>query len=88
MNFSADSIMSAVDKKISEKVAEFANQMKSALEYDARVESIDLSKIDVSIEKTGDSEYDINIDLGDLDSHRKQLVKDIYYKNAVRRRKW
>lgn len=88
MSFDSNSIMNRVYQNISEKINAIAEQLKSNLVYDAQVEGIDLSDVGVSIEKTSDTEYDININLNELSDYHKQLVRDIYYNNALKRRKW
>lgn len=81
-----DAINKQIDKKVQDKVNGIAKELSQLIKYDAMVESIDLSELNVSVEKTSETEFNIKFDFGDMNDYHKQLVKDYYYKNGLKRR--
>lgn len=87
--FNTDSIMSAVEQEADKKVAEVANSIIDYLIYDAAVENIIIRKkedIDYDIHKDGNGRYSLTINMDGLNDYYKQLVHNIYYKDALKRR--
>ncbi len=80
-------IMDAVKNKVQEKVTAMAKEIETFMKYDAMVEGIDTSEIEVSVNQTSETEYSISLHLEKLNDYYKQLVRDIYFKNALSRRK-
>jgi len=86
MNSVTDSINKQIEEKLKDKVNSIAEELDQLIKYDAMVEGIDLSELNVSVEKTSGTEYDIVFSFGDMNDYYKQLVKDYYYKNGLKRR--
>lgn len=83
-----DSYKDVINNKVQDKVKELSLSLKNNIVYDAQVEGIDLSKINVSFEKVDDDNFNLVIDLGDLNDYYKHLAKDVYLPNGLKRRKW
>lgn len=86
IGFNTDSIMDTINKRAAEQVTRMANNIKQHLIYDAMVENIDISKINMSLNKDSNNQYTISFDMSELNDYYKQLVRDVYYNNALKRR--
>lgn len=81
------SIKDRLNNVVKAKVEEMASNIDTLIKYDAMVESIDLSNINVSTKRISETEYTITLDLEELNDYYKHLVRDIYYPNSLKRRK-
>lgn len=83
-----DSYKDIIDNQIKNKLEEILSSIKNNIVYDAQVEGIDLSKMNISLEKVDDENYSVVISIDELNDYYKHLVKDIYLPNGLQRRKW
>ena len=81
------SIKDRINNAVKTKVEKMASNIDTLIKYDAMVESIDLSNINVSTKRISETEYTITLDLEELNDYYKHLVRDIYYPNSLKRRK-
>ena len=84
---SIGNIKDRLNDVVKTKVEEMASNIDTLIKYDAMVESIDLSSINVSTKRISETEYTITLDLEELNDYYKHLVRDIYYPNSLKRRK-
>ena len=84
---SIGNIKDRLNDVVKTKVEEMASNIDTLIKYDAMVESIDLSNINVSTKRISETEYTITLDLEELNDYYKHLVRDIYYPNSLKRRK-
>lgn len=71
----------AIRAKIKEHIQQMANELKTTIEYEFSVEYGDINLGEPTV-----TEDSITFDLSGLSDYEKQLLNDIYYDNAKKRR--